>query len=111
VCCDIALTSNECLKVVPSVGAHPLRRFLEAGVPVTLSTDDPPFFGTDLGREWRRGRDELGLTMDELWEMNLNGLRYGLAETAVRRRLMLEFETAARAIIPKHRGASGTGSA
>ena len=101
VCCDLALTSNECLKVVPSVAAHPLRRFLEAGVPVTLSTDDPPFFGTDLTREWKRGRDELGLSMAELWQMNLNGLRYGLAETAVRRRLLLEFEHAARTIIPE----------
>ncbi len=99
VCCDIALTSNECLKVVPSVAAHPLRRFMEAGVPVTLSTDDPPFFGTDLGREWRRARDELGLSTHELWELNLNGLRYGLAETATRRRLLLEFEQAARSIL------------
>jgi aminodeoxyfutalosine deaminase len=100
VCCDMALTSNECLKVVPSVAAHPLRRFIEAGVPVTLSTDDPPFFGTDLAREWRRGRDELGLSVRELWEMNLNGLRYGLAETGIRRRLLLEFGEAARTIIP-----------
>ena len=99
VCCDLALTSNECLKVVPSVAAHPIRRFLDAGVPVTLSTDDPPFFGTDLEREWRRGRDELGLSLPELWEMNMNGLRYGLAETAVRRRLILEFEQAARPIL------------
>jgi aminodeoxyfutalosine deaminase len=100
VCCDMALTSNECLKVVPSVAAHPLRRFIEAGVPVTLSTDDPPFFGTDLTREWRRGSDELGLSVRELWELNLNGLRYGLAETTVRRRLILEFEAAARKLIP-----------
>jgi adenosine deaminase len=99
VCCDIALTSNECLKVVPSVGSHPLRRFMEAGVPVTLSTDDPPFFGTDLTREWRRARDELGLSVSQIWEMNLNGLRYGLAETSIRRRLMLELQEAARGII------------
>jgi aminodeoxyfutalosine deaminase len=99
ICCDMALTSNECLKVVPSVAAHPLRRFLEAGVPVTLSTDDPPFFGTDIAREWRRASDELGLSLRELWELNLNGLRYGLAETAIRRRLMLEFEEAAPSII------------
>ena len=95
ICCDICLTSNECLKVVPSVAAHPLRRFMEAGVPVTLSTDDPPFFGTDLNREWRRAQQELGVSLRELWEMNLNGLRYGLAETAVRRRLLLEFERTA----------------
>ncbi len=98
VCCDMALTSNECLKVVPAVSAHPLRRFIEAGVPVTLSTDDPPFFGTDLTREWRRARDELGLSLAELWELNLNGLRYGLAETAVRRRLMREFQAAAKGL-------------
>jgi aminodeoxyfutalosine deaminase len=100
ICCDIALTSNECLKVVPSVATHPLRRFMEAGVPVTLSTDDPPFFGTDLVREWQRAHEELGLTLRELWELNLNGLRYGLAETGVRRRLMTEFKAAAAALVP-----------
>ncbi len=99
VCCDIALTSNECLKVFPSVAAHPLRRFMDAGVPVTLSTDDPPFFGTDLGREWRRARDELGLSATELWDLNLNGLRYGLAETGIRRLLMQQFEQAAKLIL------------
>ena len=100
ICCDIALTSNECLKVVPSVRAHPLPRFLEAGVPVTLSTDDPPFFATDLLREWQRARDELGVTLRQLWEMNLNGLRYGLAETGVRRRLLLEFQDAGARLSP-----------
>jgi adenosine deaminase len=90
ICCDVAITSNVCLNVVPSLSAHPLRMLLNAGVPVTLSTDDPPFFTTDLLLEWRRAR-ELGLNLGELWELNLNGLRFGLAETAVRRRLLLEF--------------------
>ncbi len=103
VCCDMALTSNECLKVVASVAAHPLRRFMEAGIPVTLSTDDPPFFGTDLLREWQRARDELGLSMAEIWELNMNGLRYGLAETGIRRRPIREFEETARKVIPRYR--------
>jgi adenosine deaminase len=98
VCCDVALTSNECLKVVPSVAAHPLRRMMAAGVPVTLSTDDPPFFGTDLVREYRRAHQELGLTLAELWQLNLNGLRFGLAETGLRRRLLMEFEGEARGL-------------
>jgi aminodeoxyfutalosine deaminase len=96
VCCDVALTSNECLKVVPEVKAHPLRRMMEAGVPVTLSTDDPPFFGTDLVREYERAHAELGLSEAELWQINLNGLRYALAETVVRRRLLQEFTRAGR---------------
>ena len=92
----MALTSNECLKVVPEVRAHPLRRMMQAGVPVTLSTDDPPFFGTDLVKEYERAHLELGLSPPELWQINLNGLRHGLAETGLRRRLMLDFERAAR---------------
>ncbi|HET6451625.1 MAG TPA: adenosine deaminase [Spirochaetia bacterium] len=98
VCCDVALTSNVCLKVVPSLAEHPLRRLMECGVPITLSTDDPPFFSTDLLREWARARDEIGLSMAELWEANLNGLRFGLAETPVRRRLLREFERAGSTI-------------
>ena len=95
VCCDVALTSNVQLKVYPSLAAHPLRAFLDAGVPVTLSTDDPPFFGTDLVREWDLAQTELGLGVREVWDINLNGLRYALAETPVRRRLMKEFQEAA----------------
>ncbi len=98
ICCDVALTSNECLKVVPAVKDHPLRRMMAAGVPVTLSTDDPPFFGTDLNREYERAHRELGLSPRELWELNLNGLRYALAETGVRRRLMRDFQAVAGAL-------------
>jgi aminodeoxyfutalosine deaminase len=98
ICCDVALTSNECLKVVSSVSAHPLRAMMEAGVPVTLSTDDPPFFGTDLNREWERAERDVGLNVAEIWELNLNGLRHGLAETGVRRRLLREFVEAGRAL-------------
>lgn len=92
VCCDVALTSNVSLKVVRDLAEHPLRRLLDAGVHATLSTDDPPFFNTDLVREYRRANEELGLSKDELWQLNLNGLRFGLGEAGLRRRLMLEFE-------------------
>jgi aminodeoxyfutalosine deaminase len=98
VCCDVALTSNQCLKVVPDLRSHPLRRLMAAGVPVTLSTDDPPFFGTDLNREYARAHEELGFSEAELWQINLNGLRYGLADTGLRRRLLRELEEAGRAL-------------
>jgi aminodeoxyfutalosine deaminase len=98
ICCDVALTSNLCLKVAPDLARHPLPRLLAAGVPVTLSTDDPPFFGTDLTREYDIAHRQLGLSLPLLWQINLNGLRYGLAETGVRRRLMLEFAAAGRAL-------------
>ncbi|HVE86321.1 MAG TPA: adenosine deaminase [Myxococcales bacterium] len=109
VCCDVALTSNECLKVVPQVRSHPLLRMLAAGVPVTLSTDDPPFFSTDLVREYQRAHAELALSPERLWQLNLNGLRSGLAETGTRRRLLLEFERAGRELGLAPPPAPGTG--
>jgi len=98
VCCDVALTSNTFLTVYRALSAHPLRRMLAAGVPVTISTDDPPFFGTDLVSEYRRAHDEMGFSMEELWQLNLNGLRYGLADVGLRRRLRREFDAAGRGL-------------
>jgi adenosine deaminase len=96
VCCDVALSSNTLLTDYRDLREHPLLRMLETGVPATLSTDDPPFFSTDLNREYRRARDEMGLSDAQLWTLNTNGLRYGLAETGLRRRLLKEFHAAGR---------------
>ena len=98
ICCDVALTSNTLLTPYRDLGTHPIRRLLAARVPVTLSSDDPPFFGTDLNREYLRAHDEVGLSLPELWQINLNGLRYALAETGLRRRLLREFEAEGRSL-------------
>ncbi len=48
-CC---LTSNVVLGAVPTYAAHPLPRFLAAGIPLTLATDDPVQLGTTIGQEY-----------------------------------------------------------
>jgi len=96
ICCDLALTSNLLLTSFRDLASHPIKRLLVAGVPVSLSTDDPAFFNTDLVGEYRLAHHQVGLSLAELWDINLNGLRYGLADVAVRRRLMREFQDAGR---------------
>jgi aminodeoxyfutalosine deaminase len=98
ICCDVAITSNAFLTPFTEMKTHPIKRLIGAGVPVTLSTDDPPFFGTDLVGEYRLAHEQVGLSLAQLWQINLNGLRYGLADTVLRRRLLLEFETEGRAL-------------
>lgn len=44
--------SNISLGVFPDWQAHPINRLRDAGVPVTVSTDDPPYFHTDMTREY-----------------------------------------------------------
>ncbi len=96
ICCDVTLSSNRFLTSFTDLSSHPVRTMIDAGIPVTLSTDDPPFFSTNLSREYEIAHCELGMKLEQLWEINLNGLRYGLASVGLRRRLMREFEAEAK---------------
>ncbi|MCT2276704.1 adenosine deaminase [Micromonospora chalcea] len=49
---EISPTSNVRTRAVPSLDAHPLPRIVEAGVPVSINSDDPPMFGTTLNDEY-----------------------------------------------------------
>lgn len=59
-------TSNYVTRSVTDWSEHPLPRFLEKGVPVSVSTDDPGIFGVTLGEEYERCKKYLGLSDNEL---------------------------------------------
>lgn len=48
---EVCPTSNVRTGVYPSLEAHPMRRLFDAGVPVSVNTDDPTFFGVSLAQE------------------------------------------------------------
>ena len=70
-CC---LTSNVVLGAVPSLDEHPIVAMVEAGVPVTLASDDPVRTCTSIGREYRLAA-RLGFGTDELLGMTRQGVR------------------------------------
>jgi len=61
--------SNVRTGVVASVAAHPIRAFHEAGLQVTVSTDDPKMFGTSLEAEYAALVTELGFGRAEVCEL------------------------------------------
>jgi len=63
---DICPTSNLLTGAVPSWEAHPLPRLRAAGVPLTINSDDPTFFRTNLTEEYRRAAIHFGFTTDDL---------------------------------------------
>jgi len=68
--------------VCPSFAEHPLRRYFDAGLLVTLNSDDPAFFGSDLENEYRLAHTEQGFTREELRQLAANSIRASfLAET------------------------------
>jgi adenosine deaminase len=69
---EMCPTSNWITRAAPSLEEHPCRRLIEAGVKVTLSTDDPAVFGTTLPREFEIARDVWGLGEPELAALDRN---------------------------------------
>ncbi|MBC7266129.1 MAG: adenosine deaminase [Coriobacteriia bacterium] len=58
--------SNVRLRVVPSLADHPLKRMLDAGLLVTVNSDDPAYFGGYLVDNYVETALALGLTRDEI---------------------------------------------
>ncbi len=58
---EVCPTSNVCLGVAASFMEHPLPRLLDAGLYVTLNSDDPPMFGTTLTDEYLESAATFGL--------------------------------------------------
>ncbi len=68
-------TSNVRTGVCPSFAVHPLRRYFDLGLLVTLNSDDPAFFNSDLANEYLLAHTEQGFTRDELRQLAANSLR------------------------------------
>jgi aminodeoxyfutalosine deaminase len=63
---EVCLTSNVCTGVVASLEEHPVRRAYDAGVPITINTDDPAFFDTSLIKEYAIAERLFGLPAAEM---------------------------------------------
>jgi adenosine deaminase/aminodeoxyfutalosine deaminase len=72
---ELCPTSNLRTGVCPSFAAHPLRRLFDLGLMVTLNSDDPAFFGSDLANEYLLAHTEQGFTRDELRQLAANSIR------------------------------------
>ncbi|MBI5243448.1 MAG: adenosine deaminase [Elusimicrobia bacterium] len=88
---EVGITSNVRTKSVRSLRAHPVRRFFEAGVPITLNTDDRGIIGIDLTHEYRAAA-ELGFSFEELAGLSLASVDHLFLPEADRRRLRASFQ-------------------
>lgn len=70
---DMTPISNVKLLAVPSFAEHPIKRFLDAGVRCTISTDDPMLFGNRLNDEYLALGTEGGLDRRTLVKIARNG--------------------------------------
>ena len=63
---EICPTSNILAGIYPSYDKHPLRKLYDAGVKITLNSDDPGLFGCSIGSEYQVAKDHFGFSDEEL---------------------------------------------
>jgi adenosine deaminase len=91
---DMAPTSNAHTKAVRRLQEHPIRRFHEQGIKVTISTDSRTVSNVTLTREYETVARILGCSREQIWAMNLQALDGGFADDVTRARLRHEFADA-----------------
>ncbi len=71
---EICVTSNLRTRCCPTLEEHPVRRYFDAGLKITLNSDDPAMFESDLQDEYRLARDAFGFTDEHLSELAANSM-------------------------------------
>jgi adenosine deaminase len=80
--------SNLRLNIVSSLEQHPLKRLIDAGVQVTINSDDPSYFGAYVNGNFIACRDAFGLTVGDLAELARNSFRAAFISATDRHRYL-----------------------
>lgn len=96
---EVCPSSNVCTRGCPTLADHPIARLRAAGVTVTVNTDDPHMFGTDLDEEHRRLAATFGWGVTDLAALVRAGIDASLLDGATKRRLASEVDAAATAAV------------
>jgi aminodeoxyfutalosine deaminase len=89
---EVCPSSNVATRAVASLEQHPLGAFVDAGVTVTINSDDPPMFGTTLNQEYAVAADLLGLDEAGLADLARAAVRASFAPGDVKERLLGEID-------------------
>lgn len=85
--------SNVRTGATKSIDQHPVRRYFERGLAVTINTDDPKMFGNSLAEEYRLLEERLGFSRDDVRALMLGAIRASWLPDARKQQLTEAFCT------------------
>ncbi len=89
---EVCPSSNIATRAVSSLAEHPLRAFRDAGVVVTINSDDPPMFGTTLNREYEIAADLLELDEAGVADLARTAVEVSYAPDEVKAQILTEID-------------------
>ena len=89
---EVCPGSNVVLGAVPDWTSHPIEKLRDAGVQITVSTDDPPFFHTTMTYEYDMLAKTFGWGADDFAVLNKTALRAAYCDEATRVKIAKKLE-------------------
>ena len=90
---EVCPTSNIATRAVRSLDEHPIKEFAKAGVLITINSDDPPMFGTDLNNEYAVAARLLDLDERGVADLAKNAVEASFLDPAGKARIAAEIDT------------------
>jgi len=84
--------SNLELQVTPDLAQHPLKRLLDAGLRVTVNSDDPAYFGGYLAANYAAAQRALDLSRDDIATLARNSITASWLDAPRRGQLLAEID-------------------
>ncbi|MEO1549407.1 MAG: adenosine deaminase [Pseudomonadota bacterium] len=87
---EVCPGSNIALGVFDDWPSHPIEALRKAGVTVTVSTDDPPYFHTDMTSEYQALSETFGWTCADFAQINRDAMEAAFCDADTRARIMAQ---------------------
>jgi aminodeoxyfutalosine deaminase len=92
---EVCVTSNVRTGVCPNLADHPVRRYFDEGLMVTINTDDPAMFETSLSKEYQLLQENFGFSDDHLRELARNSFEAAFLPAEKKLEFLNMFDAAA----------------
>ncbi|TPW32664.1 adenosine deaminase [Pararhizobium mangrovi] len=90
---EVCPGSNVALGIAADFASHPLAELVAAGVPVTLNSDDPPYFDTSLGHEYAMAAQAMGFDDAALRRMTRTAIEAAFVDEQTRGELLAKVDS------------------
>ncbi len=84
--------SNVRTGICKDIKSHPVRQYYDQGISISVNSDDPTMFGTDMNNEYMNLHEIHGFTVAELFDISLNSVRTSFLSEEKKREQLVEFQ-------------------
>ena len=84
-------TSNIATKIYENYQSHPVKKLFDAGVKITVNSDDPPFFNATIAGEYEVMYN-LGLSEKDLTSLTYNAIESSFCDQGIKEKLLVKLK-------------------